>query len=331
MSLKLQTLAAATALVGAVAASELSFRRERTAAGPVVLGTHHLAYEEHGAANAAAGKTPLVFVHGWPDDPRLFTPLCKRLSAERGYRCINVSLPAYGLPDDWTGVRERLPGGEREWGFDMNEVVELLHATIHRACGGAGARVTVVMHDWGCIFAYMLKLRYPDVVVRLVSADVGLPTQVRPAFAAFLLAYQTLLNVAWMLPAPLGYAVNYVVQLFGRRCAAPGSGAIGNHRNWPYRAVFRSVLTDPANAAAVSAMQPVDTPWLYVYGRDKPFFAQFHDDAFLRRVSKSSALSRAVAVPGHHWFVVSHLDRYAAEVAKFLDETEELVRRKLAQ
>jgi len=310
------------AVVGAVIATELAHRAERDAAGPVVVGTHHLAYEEHAGAGDAAAKTPLVFVHGWPDDPRIFTPLCERLSARHGYRCVNVSLPAYGLPDDWTGVAERLPGGARRWGFSMDEALELLRATIVHSCG-ARARVTLVVHDWGCVFGYELKRRHPDLVARLVSADVGLPIELRPAFSAFFLGYQTLLNLAWLLPAPLGNLINAVVALLGRRCAAAGSGAPTTQRNWPYRAMFRQALTHPvATAESVLTFKPVDTPWLYVYGRDKPAIAQFHDATFLARVRASSPLSRVVALPGHHWFVVSHFEQYAGEVLKFLSETE---------
>ena len=71
---------------------------------------------EYTIAGAGHDKATLVFVHGWPDDGRLWAPLCERFVAI-GYRCVVVTLPAF-------------PTSQHTSGCDFSELAERLHNTI---------------------------------------------------------------------------------------------------------------------------------------------------------------------------------------------------------
>ena len=311
-----------TALVAAIAASEAASRTEANAAGPVVRAKHRLAFETHEAATTtgATKKSPVVMLHGWPDDPRLFTPLAERLAA-RGHRCVNIKLPSYPYPPDWKGTKEELPGGERKWGVVLADVIELVRETVVFALGD-NTPATWIVHDWGAIYAYLVQKKYPELFSRLVSIDVGWITQPSMLQTAFVLAYQSLLNVAWSLPPMLGDPLTNVVPTIGNRPPAKNSAAVCNTMNWPYRMAWRDVFSGSSSLLrGLDAHQPLNLPWLHVHGTDSPL-PKFHDDAFIARVKASSPHSRVEALPGNHWLLTSHLDAFCSVALPWLDATE---------
>lgn len=105
-----------------------------------------------------AGKTSrdtLLLVHGFPDSPGMWNATVDALRSA-GYRCLVAALP---------GSRgERVPAA-----YTPTEQAEALHAALLRRKLGA---VTLLTHDWGSAFGFILAQAHPESVRRMVSVDV---------------------------------------------------------------------------------------------------------------------------------------------------------------
>lgn len=110
---------------------------------------HSTAVGEHG--------TPVVFLHGLFGQGRNFTQIAKALAPE--HRSLLVDLPDHGR-SAWTQ------------GFDY-EAVAARVADHLRAGIAAQGPVHVVGHSMGGKVAMVLALRHPDLVDRLVVADIA--------------------------------------------------------------------------------------------------------------------------------------------------------------
>ena len=120
--------------------------------------------EEEGPADGA----PVLLLHGWPDAPRGWGPVAKRLH-ERGWRTIVPALRGSGA------TRFRSPDAPRDGrgvalAADALELMDVLGLD----------RVPVVGHDWGARVAYTLAAVAPERVTAIVA--VALPYQPRGAF-----------------------------------------------------------------------------------------------------------------------------------------------------
>ena len=146
----------------------------------------------HLAGDPSAAET-LVFVHGWPDDQRVWTPLlsCADGDMLSQSRCVLVELPrADGA--DWEAEDLSFP-----------RLAFLLAETIRSE---AGRPVTLVGHDWGCQIVAMVLRDYPDLVKRVVLMDVGV--QPRNFLASPWLAFRGLSILSY-------FCVNIAIHFLG--------------------------------------------------------------------------------------------------------------------
>ena len=89
----------------------------------------------------------IVMVHGWPDTYRLWDAQVAFLRDR--YRCVRFTLPGF----DIAKPRQAL---------SLDEMADFLRRVIERTSGGR--KVTLLLHDWGCLFGYQFYARYPDLV-----------------------------------------------------------------------------------------------------------------------------------------------------------------------
>src|SRR6266850_2794819 len=108
--------------------------------------------EEEGPADGA----PVLLLHGWPDGPRGWGPVAKRLH-ERGWRTIVPALRGSGA------TRFRSPDAPRDGrGVALAaDAIDLLDAL-------GLERVPIVGHDWGARVAYTLAALAPERVTTIV-------------------------------------------------------------------------------------------------------------------------------------------------------------------
>ncbi|CAM9748572.1 unnamed protein product [Laminaria digitata] len=189
----------------------------------------------------------LVFVHGWPDDHTMWDKQVAHLKDR--CLCITTDLPGFNAEDT---------NAER-WGCSVDEVVKRLERTVEAA--GNGQPVTLVAHDWGCIYSFMLEKKRPDLVRRMVAIDIGGVLKV-PPLALFIIAlYHSWLIISFLLGGPIGDAMS---RAFAWLVGAPLRARVARASvGYPYYHWWkRKFSKDEEN---VPPMMP-KVPLLFLYG-----------------------------------------------------------------
>ncbi|KAH9248558.1 hypothetical protein BASA81_013742 [Batrachochytrium salamandrivorans] len=316
--------AAAAAVATGVLVSETAYKAERNLA-PMTASRDYVL--PHQIFPGPKPDSPvLVFLHGWPDDITVFQPYAQKLSSE--YHCVNCGLPGYDLPFNFAGHRGTIPN--RQWGFGLDEVVWAWKATIDLALQdrpNSDGGVTLVAHDWGCILAHLLVASGLIKVNRIVSLDVGSrPGGWTPMFLALCIAYQLLLCVFFMLPKVVGDLLTSVeVVGLGRPQFNTQGFRVSASRNYPYRAAWREWFSTEQKINIRQGFYfspPPDLPYLFLYCELFPKSARFYDQTFVDAVCAGSKRSKAIAMPGTHWFVGTHPEETMAHIAAFLHDSD---------
>jgi pimeloyl-ACP methyl ester carboxylesterase len=221
------------------------------------------------------------------------------------HRCVRLTLPGFGPGQAHPPVVPRL-----------NDVVDALVAVIQNV--SPGAPVTLMLHDWGCIFGYELAMRHPQRVEAVIAVDIGdhnarayvqsLSLRQKLAVAG----YQIWLAQAWMVGRYLhpGLADRMTRWMAGRlRCPVPAD-RISWTMNFPYAMQWFGVRGGLRT-------QPVELqcPVLYTYGERKPFM--FHSPRWLHTL-RASEDGAAHAVRSGHWVMLDQPEAFHALVLRWL-------------
>lgn len=102
------------------------------------------------------GEEVVLMPHGWPDTRALWDGLIDVLKDR--FVCARLTLPA---------CDETQPQAPRT----LDAMTALLRAVLDRI--SPDRPVTLVLHDWGCVFGYELAMWHPEWVARVIGVDVG--------------------------------------------------------------------------------------------------------------------------------------------------------------
>jgi pimeloyl-ACP methyl ester carboxylesterase len=253
----------------------------------------------------ARGRT-LFFVHGWPDDHRVWEPQIEAFVGR--HHCVRVTLPGYGDEDD------------APRGFDFPELVDRLVASIEAVCEERGEeQVVLVGHDWGAYLAYLVEQRCPQRIERLVTLDVGghmRPTRLRDA--ALIAAYQLPLVATWLARRALPRVANRVSHTVASRVGAPlhhRARPVDARASYPYFYLWRG-LTVPAYRDRLLRRCEPRCPTLYLYGKRKP--VMFHSPRWLAMLEQRPDCA-VVALDSDHWLTLSRPAEVNAAIARFVE------------
>lgn len=242
------------------------------------------------------GET-LFFVHGWPDDSRIWDGIVD--SVRDRYRCVRVELPSYS-------------GAEyRRWGVSQDAMVEAMADCIRRV--SPGKPVTLIVHDWGAHWGYWLHHHHPELVERIVGLDISPDVKPNLYEVSVIIGYQWWLVAAFVIGGPLGdWMTRFMAGLLG---APRPREQIFARMNYPYLYAWRDIVTGRAGRLFRDYFP--ELPILYVYGARKP--GQFHTRAWLERV-RALPHGAVVALPNaNHW--VTEDPTLAATVREWLDRS----------
>ena len=231
------------------------------------------------------GPDTIVMVHGWPDTCRLWDGTVDALKAR--YRCVRFTLPGFDLA-----------GPARA--MSLAQMTELLRAIADAV--SPGRPVTLLLHDWGCVFGYEFAARHASCVARIVAVDIG--DHNRSAYRRSLsakakwqvFAYQFWLALAWKFGGALGDRMTRQMAR-AMRCRADPA-LIGWQMNYP------DAMQWFGSAGGFRGAQPVDPhcPVLYLYGTRKPFM--FQSQEWLDQLAARPG-SAARAFHCGHWVMVN--------------------------
>lgn len=220
----------------------------------------------------------LFFIQGWPDDVSVWDTQVAALKDR--YRCVRVNMPNYGDAAD-------APGG-----YTTDEIVEGLTACI-RAVSSPGAQVTLIIHDWGAYWGYIVHHRNPALVERLVGLDIAPHLKPTPLAALGAVSYQGWLAGAFLLGGPVG---DWMTRGLAGVLRAPAPrDRIHARMNYPYRNAFADVASGRFRRRT-PGYRP-GPPLLFVYGKRKPF--PFHSQQWLDHVREVGG--EVVALDCGHW------------------------------
>ena len=104
---------------------------------------------------AGAARDTVLMLHGWPDTSALWDGTVAALATH--HRCLRFTWPGFGADDP--------PGAHT-----LANLVALLHQVVQEVAGGP---VTLLAHDWGCVFGYHFAQRHPALVTRVIGVDIG--------------------------------------------------------------------------------------------------------------------------------------------------------------
>jgi len=229
------------------------------------------------------GPETLVMLHGWPDTLALWNDTVTALKDT--HRCVRLTLPAF---DPKVPLKPK----------SLLEMVAFIHEVIEHV--SPQKSVTLVLHDWGCIFGYEYAATHPHRVSRMVAVDVGdhnsralnASLSAKAKWAVF--SYQIWLAIAWQIAnifGSFGQALaNRMTRYMAKtlRCPSPIADMhVG--MNVPYAMKWMGTLEGLGLACNALKVLPTARPMLYIYGKRKPFM--FHSDRWLEKIS---------AYPGSH-------------------------------
>jgi len=245
-----------------------------------------------------SGLDAIVMVHGWPDTYRLWDEQVEHLKAN--YRCVRFTLP---------GFDRALPGRAHS----LAALVATLKRIVEQTC--PGEQVTLLLHDWGCIFGYEFALRHPALVRRIIGVDVGdagSPAQ-RSAMTlrarAMVFAYQAWLAIAWRLGGQVG---DRMARAMARWLRCPSDAQfISAKMGYPYYIQWTGAY---GGYPRRRVLEPA-CPMLYLHGRRKPF--QFQSAPWLEALRKRPG-NQALEFDTGHWVMKSRPREFNEAVAAWL-------------
>lgn len=247
------------------------------------------------------GASTVLMLHGWPDTLHLWDATVEALRPE--HRCVRCTLPGFDveLPPFAPTLQ-----GMTDWLLHVVDAVS------------PDAPVTLLLHDWGCLFGYELAARHPHRVARVIGVDVG--DFKSPAFArslsgrakAGIFAYQFWLAVAYKVGGRLG---TWMTRWMARVLGCPAHPAqMGWSMNYPYAMQWFGTSGGLRQAAR---FEP-SCPMLYLYGRRKPFM--FHSTQWLETLANGPE-NRVEALRAGHWLMLDQPEVFHSTVKDWLRAT----------
>ncbi len=253
-----------------------------------------------------SGDQVVLMLHGWPDTQQLWDGTVQALQGR--YRCVRFTLP---------GFDAGLPARAVPLDALMQRLAEIADAT------SPDRPVTLLIHDWGCIFGYEFAARYPQRVARIVAVDIGdyntgaYQRALSARAKLQILGYQWWLALAWQLGRfASGALAARMTRWMARamRCPAPPQ-AIQWQMNYPY------AMTWMGTAGGLGRTAPVrlQCPTLYLYGERKPFM--FHSPQWLAQLAAHPP-SQARGFATGHWIMLGQPEAFHACVQDWLAATD---------
>ena len=253
----------------------------------------------------AEGRS-LFFLHGWPDDDRIWDP---QVAAFRDrYHCVRLTLPGYGDEDD------------APRGMDFPEIAERIVATIDAVCEERGEeRIFWIGHDWGAYLSYFVERRAPHRIERMITLDVGGNLEIRsPKTAALIMTYQLPLVASWVARGVAPELADGLARSVARMVRAPldnRAGPLTARTSYPYFYLWRA-LTVPAYRDRLLRRYAPRCPLMYMYAERKP--AMFHSQRWIDMLEAREDCE-VVALDCDHWMTLALPDEVNAAIERFLE------------
>jgi pimeloyl-ACP methyl ester carboxylesterase len=220
-------------------------------------------------------------------------------------------------------VRFTLPGfdphdnSQQQRAYSLPEVMQVLDDVIRHV--SPDTPVTLLLHDWGCLFGYQYALRHKDRVERVIGVDIGDAgsryhrREMGWRAMAMTVGYQLWLATAWRLGGERG---NRMARWMAGKLRAPAAPEdITAAQGWPYAVQW---LGQAGGFGRLRAFAPT-VPMLFIYGQKKPM--SFHSRNWAERIAARPG-SRVVGLPTGHWVMLQRPVEFQRTVLQWLNDTD---------
>lgn len=211
----------------------------------------------------------------------------------------------------------RLRRGAAEAAVLAAAALERIRRIVEQAC--PGQRVTLLLHDWGCVFGYQFARQHPQLVDRVIGVDIGdagsrrhLETLAIRA-KAMMFVYQVWLAVAWRLGGRFGDSMARQMAWLLRCPSDPA--LISARMGYPYYLQWTGAAGGLRGAKSFTP----SCPMLFVYGRRKPFM--FHSPGWAEDVA-AQRLNQVIGFDTGHWVMVGDSEGFNRAVLAWLAATD---------
>lgn len=252
------------------------------------------------------GTHTVLMLHGWPDAPSLWDSSVAAL--QDGYRCVRVCLPGYDLS------QPARPMSVADFTQRLRQVVDTVSP--HEP-------VTLLLHDWGCLFGYEFAARHTDRVARVVGVDIGDTNSgaylkgLSAKEKLIIAGYQLWLALAWKLGGAAPGIANRMTRFMARAIGCRNAPEqIGWQMNYPYAMGWFGAFGGLREVARVHQLLGPVLPTLYIYGRRKPFM--FHSARWLEQLVTAPGCA-VQAMDTGHWVMRQKPVEFNACVRAWLD------------
>lgn len=244
------------------------------------------------------GEETIIMVHGWPDTYRLWDPQVEYLKSH--YRCVRFSLPGYEKSQP------------RKY-HDIKAIISFIDNVVDAV--NDGKPVTLLLHDWGCVFGYQYYMNHQEKVKRIIGVDVGdagspdmkLSTKAKMV----LISYQLWLMAAWNIGGKVGdWMTRKVASLFN----APASpelihSGMTYSYHWRWSSVF---MRRPLGTVPID----IQVPLLFIFGGNK--VGNFHSQRWQDEMDAIEG-NKVVELPTHHWVMIEQPESFNQIVFNWLN------------
>ena len=246
------------------------------------------------------GPDTLLMIHGWPDTHRLWDGQSAHF--KHRYRCVRFTLPGFDL-------------AKARRAASLDELCALFLAIADRT--SPERPVTLLLHDWGCVFGYEFAARHPGRVAGIISVDVG--DHNSGAFRRSLgtrallgvIGYQVWNSIAWFVGGAIG---DRMMRSMARSRGCPTDArAIGAQMGYPYAMRWFGVAGGLGNLVPVS---PPRHPVLYVYGTRRR--TKWHSPRWLEVLDATPGCAHQ-GFDTSHWVMIDAPEAFNACVARWLE------------
>ena len=243
------------------------------------------------------GAETIVMVHGWPDTYRLWDAQVAFLRDR--YRCVRFTLPGFDI-------------AKPRQAFSLDQMADFIRRVIESTSGGR--KVTLLLHDWGCLFGYQFYARYPELVARIVGVDIGDTRKLKESLSArgklYITAYQWWLALAWRIGGRLGDRMALRMKRWMR--SPSDERYIGSCMGYPY---FRTWFGGSDSYRPQFRRFKPACPVLFIYAKRKPLM--FHTSEWLDEL-RTRRENRVVAFDTGHWIMLQQPGRFNEVVSDWL-------------
>jgi pimeloyl-ACP methyl ester carboxylesterase len=181
--------------------------------------------------------------------------------------------------------------------------MEILRKTVEQF-----SPVTLLVHDWGCLFGYQFAMSYPEKVERVIGVDIGDAgsrqhlAEIGASGKLKIVAYQVWLSFAWLLGS------DAMARMMARALRVPAGRQARAQMGYLYAMRWFGVA---GGFKDLRVFKP-QCPMLFLYGERKP--VMFHSRAWAERVESR-------AFPTGHWIMVQQPGAFNAALLDWLAKT----------